>query len=287
MKKPFPILPHELAFGLYFIVMWVRLVFATGFFARDSLIYLGSMVLNAVLIVRCICFDSDRNWRWRLLFYPIAMNVFYLLSRTAVPAVHPQLEDAALQALDKAMIGGNLSRWLEPLIHPVLTDIFSLCYVMFMPYLLLAMAWYFPGDLPRLQRFYSGLFTIYGFGLLGYMLVPAHGPYLAMADQFQTQLEGGFITQLNDKLVWTSSNRVDVFPSLHCAIIAYLLYFDRTHAPTRFKVMLLPCLGLWISTIYLRYHYFVDVVCGFALTALAIWTVKQYEKQRYAIPAHV
>jgi membrane-associated phospholipid phosphatase len=29
--------------------------------------------------------------------------------------------------------------------------------------------------------------------------------------------------------------------------------------------------GLWVSTIYLRYHYAVDLVCGFGLAALALW----------------
>ena len=62
-----------------------------------------------------------------------------------------------------------------------------------------------------------------------------------------------------------------VFPSLHCAVTLYLLLFDRQHRPARFKLLLLPCIALWFSTLYLRYHYFIDVLCGFALSAFALW----------------
>jgi membrane-associated phospholipid phosphatase len=36
-------------------------------------------------------------------------------------------------------------------------------------------------------------------------------------------------------------------------------------------VMILPCLGLWIATIYLRYHYLTDVLCGFLLAQVGIF----------------
>jgi membrane-associated phospholipid phosphatase len=39
----------------------------------------------------------------------------------------------------------------------------------------------------------------------------------------------------------------------------------------RFWFCLLPCVGIWISTIYLRYHYFVDVLAGTAVAAIALY----------------
>jgi membrane-associated phospholipid phosphatase len=39
-----------------------------------------------------------------------------------------------------------------------------------------------------------------------------------------------------------------------------------------------PCIGLWLATIYLRYHYFVDVVVGFALAAFGLWIANRWEK---------
>ncbi len=287
MKSRWPLLPHEMAFGVYFVLMWARLLPVQGFFGHDTLVYFGFIALNVILIVRCLGEETDFNWRLRLMFYPLAMNVFYAVSRTAVPAVHPQLEDAALQMVDHALIGGNLSLRLEPFVNPVLTEVMSCCYALFMPYLFVSMVIYFLGDLQVLKRFCSGLFTIYGIGLIGYSLVPALGPYLAMDDQFHKALTGGWVTQFSDWIVMRGSNRVDVFPSLHCGVTSFLLFFDRTHRPTRFKWWLIPCIVLWVSTIYLRYHYFIDLICGFGLTATVFWLVNLYERATYEIPAHV
>ncbi|MBI3857133.1 MAG: phosphatase PAP2 family protein, partial [Planctomycetes bacterium] len=71
-------------------------------------------------------------------------------------------------------------------------------------------------------------------------------------------------------LVARGTTGVDVFPSLHCAVTAYLLGFDFRHNRRRFWILLAPGVGLCLSTIYLRYHYAIDVAAGFALSALAL-----------------
>lgn len=275
MKLRLSLLPHEWVFGVYLASMWLRLVFHTGFFGRDSLIYLTLIIADAILIIRCLRSETNPNWRLRLLFHPVAMNVCYAVSRTAVLAVHPQLTDSLLQSIDQTLIGTNLSVRLDPSVHPLLTEFFSLSYLMFFPNLILGMIYYFIGDLALLKRFFAGLFTIYGVGLIGYSLLPALGPYLAMPEQFRTPLEGWIFTRWNAQLVRVGSNGVDVFPSLHCAVSSFILFFDRRHKPWRFRLYLIPCIGLWISTIYLRYHYFIDVLAGFALSAVGLWIARQ------------
>src|SRR6185295_16806001 len=126
-------------------------------------------------------------------------------------------------------------------------------------------------ELALAKRFASGCFSIYGLGFIGYSLLPAAGPWKALATEFREPLTGGWLTDLNMLIVSRGSNGVDVFPSLHCAVSAFFLCFDCRHRPLRFRILLLPCVGLWISTIYLRYHYAVDVVAGFVLAAFGWW----------------
>jgi membrane-associated phospholipid phosphatase len=220
--------------------------------------------------------DTALRWRIGLLFYPVAMNIIFQNMKTMVPEIHPERLDAWLQEVDGRMIGTNLSLRLEPLVHPLLTELFSLCYFLFFVYLLFSLIYYFAGDVGVLKKFVIGLFTIYGIGFLGYSWVPAAGPWHAMADQFKIPLEGWWITRLNAAVVARGSNGVDVFPSLHCAISCFFLFFDRRHRPWRFRLYVVPCVGLWISTIYLRYHYAVDVICGFALAGTALWLANRF-----------
>lgn len=269
------VLPHEVLCAAFFAVMWARLVSVVGFLARDSLIFLAVMVLQAAVVGWCMKRETDRRWRVRLLFYAVAMNALYPVLRTAIPSVHPRLEDEALQAADRWLVGGNLSLRMQFIVHPALTEALSFCYLLYFFYLLFSQAWYLFRDLPTLKKYYMGLFSLYAIGYFGYSMLPAWGPYLVMSDRFAVPLEGGWFTSANDRVVRAGSNRVDVFPSLHCANSLYVLLFDRAHKRWRFWLYLVPCAGFWVSTLYLRYHYFVDLVVGLLLSVTTYWMVQR------------
>lgn len=284
--KKTTLLPHEILFGLYLLMTWARLVWAVGFFGRDALVYLGFLVVNALLIARCVGAPTPLRWRLRLLFYPLAVTFLFAYMKVAVPEIHPASMDDFLERVDTALIGTNLSLRMQALVHPVLTELMSASYILFFPYLTFSLIYYFFGDLELLKKFFVGLYSLYGLGFLGYTLVPALGPHLAMTGQFTVPLDGWWITRWNAELVRVGSNHVDVFPSLHCAVSSFILFFDRVRKPWRFKLYLVPCIGLWISTLYLRYHYFIDVICGFALAALSLWIVNRYSRNaNHEIPA--
>jgi membrane-associated phospholipid phosphatase len=270
------LLPHEVMFGLFLLVTWIRLGAHAGWLGSDALIYLGLILLNLAAIW---CYrSSPAPWRWRLglLYYPLAMNFTFYHLQFDLPKIHPGKFDAALWHIDSLMIGGSLSVRAEALVHPALTDFMSFCYFLFLPYLLFSQIYYFSSDAALLKKFVIGLFTIYGFGFLGYSFVPAAGPCIAFAHQFSVPLTGGWLTDWNTLVVNRGSNGVDAFPSLHCAVSTFLLGFDYRHRLWRFKLYVVPCIGLWFSTIYLRYHYFIDVVCGFLLAALALWLADRF-----------
>jgi hypothetical protein len=270
-SKTFRLLPHEMLFQAFLIITWLRLVWSSGFTNPAALAYLGGVLLAVALIVFSAWTKGQLSWRLRLLYYPIAMNVAYMKMAPVVEKIHRgPLDDALLRSVDARLIGENLSLRLESIGRPLFTEPLSFCYMLFIPYLTLSMFWYFCGSLPLLKRFYLGLFSVYGIGFLGYTFVPAAGPYIAMASEFHGPLTGGLFTQLNAAMVSYGSNHVDVFPSLHCAISSYMLFFDRWYRRWRFRIYAVPCIGLWISTIYLRYHYFIDLVAGFALAGFAL-----------------
>jgi membrane-associated phospholipid phosphatase len=92
-----------------------------------------------------------------------------------------------------------------------------------------------------------------------------------MPAAFSHAVTGGWMTHFTDAVVRNGSNRVDVFPSLHVAVSTFILGFDRRYARWRFRAYLAPAIGLWVSTVYLRFHYGVDVLGGFALAAFGLW----------------
>lgn len=273
------ILPHEWFFGGFLAIMWGRLFFAVGPLDADALLYLGAMVAYGVVIGACCLRETKIRWLVRLWFPVVVMNVVFLNMKSPVLKVTPQKFDVLLAGFDRALFGATLSGRAAGIATPVLTEVLSFCYLLFFPYLLLSWCYYTYRGIPLLRQLMVGLFTIYGVGFLGYSFVPAGGPYLAFPEEFSAPLVGWAVTRFNAWIVANGSNGVDVFPSLHCAVSCYLLFFDKRHSPWRFRLYLIPCFGIWAATIYLRYHYAIDLLAGFLLAAFALRLTKQWAEK--------
>lgn len=263
--------PHDLVFGAFLLLITCRLVVREGVTGPHALLFLGFCALHVVVL------GIAPMWL-RLAFYPFALQAAYFMLGPAMEALHASSVDGLLQQIDHAVLGLNLSVAMEPWGHPVVTDVMSACYLLFFPYLIVTHLDYFRRDPDTLRRFCIGLYTVYAAGLVGYALLPAAGPYVALADEFRRPLEGGWLTRIHQAIVVRGTNGVDVFPSLHCGVTGFLLFFDRRHAPRRFRLLLVPVAILWVSTIYLRYHYVVDVAAGFALSGVGLFLAREPER---------
>lgn len=228
-----------------------------------------ALLAGAVWAWRATQGGSERLARWSWVYYPLAMNVAFLLLGPTVKRTTHWRADAALQAIDSFFIGENLSLRLQPYVSGVANEVFSFAYLFFMLMLFGGILGYLLNR-RYLPGFYSGLFTLYGIGFCGYVLVPAAGPYVAMAEQFAVPIVGGLFTDLNIQMVTQGSNHVDVFPSLHIAISTFVWFFLRRHWPALAWAIAPLVLLLWLSTLYLRYHYLIDLAAGFALAAYCL-----------------
>jgi membrane-associated phospholipid phosphatase len=273
------ILPHEWCFGLFLCSMWLRLVVHVGIIHPQSLLYLGVLLGQVLFIRRSVKKQNANTWKARLWFFPVMMSVVFCSMKHSVMLVSPRKVDASLANVDTVMFGSVLAKKAEALYSPGLTEILSICYLLFFPYLVQSWFYYSHRNFAEFRALIAGMFTLYGIGFLGYSVMPAGGPHLAMPEIFSQELIGWAVTRFNHSVVALGSSGVDVFPSLHCGISFFILMFDYKHSRNRFWLMLLPCIGIWIATIYLRYHYFADVVAGFLLAAFALWISKRVHAQ--------
>ena len=190
---------------------------------------------------------------------------YYCAIARIVPALGVSLRDSMLLSFDESLFGHTPAIFCERIATPRLTDLMSLCYVIYHLYLFLAV---FHAALlanAASRRLAAYLFTGFAFGFIGYLLVPAIGPAAAYPQLFTTPLHGGLISRLVSEVVEKGTSAYDCFPSLHVMITCVLLDHDWREFRPRFWIMLLPSIGLMISTVYLRYHYGVDVLAAFLL----------------------
>lgn len=259
------ILVHELCMGLMLTQILLRLAIGSRAYAWMAA-YVVVLAVYAWLIARGRRTLSPRINRFRLLWNVVAMNFAFTSIKYVVPALGLRAMDAHLAAIDARIFGGDLSIMAQQFYSRPLTEIMSLGYMLFIVFLFFSFFYYgIRADLPKLLAFCSGLFTIYGLGITGYTLVPAQGPLVYYANALTVPVQGYFFAWLNSAMVAAGSSGYDVFPSLHVAVGLYMLLFYARYDRTLWRIYLVPFVLLVVSTIYLRYHYFIDLVCGAAL----------------------
>jgi len=264
------LLLHEVLFGLLFVTVLVSLAVA-GTPDPASMFFFGSfLLLQCLLVLFFFQRPTPTRWRLRLLLYPLLINVVYLRIPQVVAALGLDLQDSTLLQIDRLLIGGDLSVRLEPFVSPHRTELLSGAYLFYILYFGVSQLLYLLDEIELATRFYIGLFTVFAVGFAGYIFVPAQGPYLAFPHLYAVPLVGGALYRFMAAVVRLGGIRVDVFPSLHCAVPAFILAFDFIHKRRRFWICLAPCLLLLFSTLYLRYHYFIDLLGGLFLAAIAL-----------------
>ncbi|MBE0645939.1 MAG: phosphatase PAP2 family protein [Bacteroidetes bacterium] len=253
-------------------------------------------------------FAASRGQRWSLVhgFYmmaliPIAFKQMYLL----VPAIHPVDFDAALMAIDRALFGCDVTVWIHQFAQPWLTEVLQMAYASYylLPFILVVDFF-----LKKRMKAFKSVFMLVMLGFylsyIGYVAVPAIGPRFTQHDFANTDADLPGLLVTSALRVYTNSGESippgtaypaadvqrDVFPSGHTEVtLLVMLLAFRYRARTRWYLTVVGTL-LVLATVYLRYHYVIDLIGGavFAWLTLEVgpiidrWFVEW--KKRHALP---
>ena len=217
---------------------------------------------------------------WGLLrgFMPyIALALQYKLMAVLVPAVHPATYDASLHELSQT-VGGHLgAAFWSSVSTPALTDFLSIVYLALFAWLFTLMGFLLVVRRSLYPRFLTGLTLVYGCGFIGYLLYPALGPRYAYPADW-TWLSGDWPTRLTTWVVGNLGSGIDVFPSLHAALSAYLCFWQGRHDRRGLLWAVPLTLAIWASTLGLGFHYLPDLLSGGLVAFAAVWIAPRLER---------
>lgn len=217
----------------------------------------------------------------------VAVMLSYNWVRYLIPAVHPTRYDQFFRSMETGLWGQDAAFWTKTLFgHPYWTDFFCLMYLGLFLWMFGSLFYYALTRHPLYQRFMLGLMLIYVGGFIGYLFYPAAGPRYAFPEEW-TWLNGGTLFQLTNRIVSHMGAKLDVFPSLHAALSIYLLFWQAEHRKWEVVWGLPLTLGIWLSTVYLGFHYFPDLVGGGVLGGLALflapWLEAKFNRLKYSL----
>jgi membrane-associated phospholipid phosphatase len=213
-------------------------------------------------------------WFFRHWYPLLYVAASYKEMNILIPGIRRGTADAALARLDFAFLHVNPTVWIERLHLPVLTEYLQIIYAFFIPALLLValVLW----RRRRLNEFRRYAFLIaLGFlvSYLFYFLVPARGPRFLLSDLHRSNFDGiwlaGWFRDLLDQL---EGIHYDCFPSGHTLLTLLAWWSTRSLSRYFFYAFTIFTVSQIYSTVYLRYHYVIDLVAGAAFAILILLT---------------
>jgi membrane-associated phospholipid phosphatase len=227
----------------------------------------------------------------RFYSYPFILFVFkeiYLMVRP----IHPVDFDWLFISIDHWIFGVNPTQWLAQFAHPLLTEILQIAYFSYyILFLILGIELY---SRYTIEEFDHGAFlVVYGFYLsyLGYFLLPAIGPRFTLHNFYalNQELPGLLFTipmrniiNAGESISSTLPNVIqfvqrDVFPSGHTQLTLIIVYLGHQYQLKTRWIMTVLAVLLIIGTVYLRYHYVVDLIGGALFFLFTIWSGKKIQ----------
>jgi len=205
----------------------------------------------------------------------LACVLIYTNLHDTIGFVNPHDVHYWLVAFDQTIFGVQPCVWAEQFITPLRTELMQFLYLNFFwiapstsLILLARRRW------PEFRAATLGVIVCFYIGYALYVLLPAAPPRLVLVYEFTRNLRGypmGFSALSAQAFALLPVDSRAAFPSLHAAVSLVVLVYAWRYVRAWFWVLQPFVLGLWISTVYLRHHYVVDLIAGWLLAPLALW----------------
>lgn len=200
---------------------------------------------------------------------------------------------------DIVIFGVEPTLWIQKFYHPLLTDFMAFSYALYFIFALVLMFFLSVHGHRRAFRHIAMALTFsFILGFLGYIFFPCSPPRYFITEMFTNGALHGPLLYDRLQAMWDGFSVVGggAFPSLHVGISSVALiyvwkyrYFSRLYQVLYYIYMPLV-VSLWISTIYLRHHWVIDIFAGWAVAyvgyRLADLSLRKWNRlrRRFAFP---
>lgn len=250
--------------------------------ARDQAIFEMSTLLAffvgiVVVLIRGGVLDHPllTPFAFRLGHYG-GIQLTYFFMRGFLPVVNPGSLDRELHDLGLRAFGVEPALFFERWVTPATTEWFAFFYYgyFFVLGLHVLPIIFLCRNARILSEFALGLLIVLSVGQSLYLVVPGYGPAAGLPQLFSVDLPSGVWWNLVNQIVATAGAQKDIFPSIHTAAPTFILLFsfhNRAHLPYRFTWPMVAffVFNIIIATMFLRWHWLVDIVAGLALALFA------------------
>jgi membrane-associated phospholipid phosphatase len=229
-------------------------------------------VAGSALLVYQVKRPNRTSWLFRNWYPVLYVASCYKEMADFLPLARHVIYDQQLADLDERIWGLQPGVWLARIQSPAFTEFLQWIYTFFIPaVLLVAFLLWLRGHYAEFQ-YYAFLIALgYLVSYLGYVLVPARGPRFLLKDFDHLPLHGLWLFQgMQSTLDKLESVAYDAFPSGHTELTILAWWSSKAVSNRWFGAYFAYTLSIIFATVYLRYHYTVDVFAGAGVAVVLI-----------------
>ena len=263
----------------------------------EKIEYWYVLILLDVLLILIVFFFANKSniskskiWK-NIHFYYVVPLIFLSFKEVYIllNSIHSQDYDYLLIAADRFILGLDPTVFLFQIANPVLTEILQIAYGTFF-FLPIILGIEFQLKNKSIEFNYIIFTIVYGFFLsyIGYFFLPAVGPRFTLHNFEMTNVElpGLFLTNFLREIVNSGESipsgtlnpvlhvQRDVFPSGHTQMTLLVMYLAVKLKSKNKLFFLIDGSLLIFATVYLRYHYVIDLIGGTVFMIFSIITGK-------------
>ena len=276
----------NLTFWLAIFIFYI-ISFPVSAYKLHGFLLLAGLLIFMVYIIKIRQKKHQKKWeKYLLLFYPALFLVMIFDGiHLVLPYINSHIYDKELYEIDQWLLGVNPTVWIEQFIHPYLTELMYILYFFYFPMPLIILGYLYRHKMfKELDKALVFMFLTYYGAYLLYFLVPALGPryFPELVAQQKVSLDGLWLTDIiRNTISSLEHNKFDAFPSLHTAISLATIMIIAQYRKKWLWIFIPILIGILISLIYCRYHYFIDIVAGVIWTIIAFIITEKYYDRLY------
>jgi membrane-associated phospholipid phosphatase len=255
------------------------------------LVILNFLLIALVLFLAIKSQESKTELLKNIHYYYVVPLIFLTFKEVYViiSSIHSVDYDNLLISIDRFIFGTDPTVFLYQFANPILTEILQIAYgtFFFLP-IILAIEFQIKKDYNKFNFIVFSVVLGFFLSYLGYLIFPAVGPRFTLHDFEMTNIElpGLFLTNFLREIVNAGESipsgtlnpievvQRDVFPSGHTQM-TLIVMFLAVKLKSKNKIFFLVDGTLLIfATVYMRYHYVVDLIGGLIFMILTMFLGK-------------
>ena len=263
---------------LLYCAIQVIYVLVFGFRLADQMlviaVYLGCACFSlACVAIRCKYNNSTIQMTFSL--YPVLLFIpFYLISGHQIPMFFNHFFDIYIINLENSIFGIHPTIWFQQFNDPLFTEWMMFGYSFYLMLIPITTGWlYYSGKKAESEHTLTSLMISFYFCYILFSLIPVAGPRLAMTDLYTVKFSGYIFKSITEAMEAGPMLHGGAFPSAHCSAATVMLLLSYKYDKKLFFWVMPVIITLYISTVYGRYHYPIDVLAGMIV---GIFGIKLY-----------